>query len=548
MSIVENKINIETINSVSSDFQMVLEQLHAIVYVCNLENNRILYMNNYAKNVYGDAIGKVCWESFQKEGKGLCTYCSNDYLGKDKNKEHVLIRDHFNAFDEKWYEVQDKVIFWTNGEKVKLQVAYNIDHRKEDEKKLMILYRQQELFSKIALAFNQEDAFANKVNVVIGLVGNFVGLSRVSIFENQYEENQTKLTYEWCNEGITPKINRMPIIRYSSAHPFYSQIISENLLDASDLEEEIYQSPFAIFRKFDVRAMLLIPVYLHGRHTGFVNFEMCNQIRIWQKDEIQLLKTFGNIVSTSFERKNLEEKRIRIEHNLRDANATKDKFFSIITNNLLTPFSDLTSLSSILLDNYPKWDDDKRIKFIKSIRESSKHGFKLLENLMTWSKMQSGHVEFYQQRVDIKSVINLALEQLNEKAEAKNIIISGAPETFIFVYADYLMLNTIFKNLINNAIKFTPLNGHISIGLRELDDFIEVSISDNGIGIEKAYLNSLFRIDLDNSSFGPPEEKGTGLGLIICHEFVQKHGGQIWVESEIGVGTCFKFTIPRFKE
>jgi len=431
---------------------------------------------------------------------------------------------------------------------VKLQVAYNIDHRKEDEKKLLLLYKQQELFSKIALSFNHDDSFANKVNEVIGLVGNFVGLSRVSIFENHGKLNKTKLSYEWCNEGVAPKINRLPTVKYSSSHPFYNEIITNNLLNASDLEEEIYKEPFAIFRKFGVRAMLLMPIYLHGNHTGFVNFEVCNQIRIWQKDEIQLLKTFGNIISTSFERKKLEEKRIQVEHNLREANATKDKFFSIITSNLLTPFSDLTSLSSILLENYQKWDDDKRIKFVKSIRQSSKQGFKLLDNLITWSKMQSGQIEFYQQKVDIKSVINLTLEQLKEKAEDKKISISGAPEDFIFVFADYLMLNTVFRNLLSNAIKFTPSGGHVVIKVEEFDDYIEVSITDNGIGIEKVNLNSLFKIDSDNLSFGPIKEKGTGLGLIICREFVEKHGGQIWAESEFGVGSCFKFTLPRLKE
>jgi len=102
MSIVENKIDIASITTVNSDMEMILEQLHAIVYVCDLENNKVLYLNNYAKNVYGDVIGKVCWESFQKEGKSLCSYCSNDYLNKPKNEDHVLIRDHFNAFDEKW--------------------------------------------------------------------------------------------------------------------------------------------------------------------------------------------------------------------------------------------------------------------------------------------------------------------------------------------------------------------------------------------------------------------------------------------------------------
>ena len=108
--------------------------------------------------------------------------------------------------------------------------------------------------------------------------------------------------------------------------------------------------------------MLLVPIYLHEEHTGFIGFEDCDNIRVWQKNEIQLLKTFGNIISTSFERKRIEEKRIRSEHNLHQANATKDKFFSIVTRDLLTPFSDLTSLSSILLNNYDKWNKGRQFK------------------------------------------------------------------------------------------------------------------------------------------------------------------------------------------
>ena len=540
-----NKLSKVEANTTNPDMELVLEQLHAVVFVCDIKNNKILYMNKYAKQIYGDGLGKLCWETFHPNAKEPCSYCLNDQL--NTNNGDVIVHDHFNAFDDKWYEVQERIIDWNNGKKAKLSISYDIDHRKDDEKKLMILYKQQELFSKISAAFNKQDAFANKVNNVLKLVGDFVDVDRVTIFMNKPELNEARLVYEWSKESIKSKIDKLRRISYDSDHPVFKKIIEKQLLNVNDLNDREYTQPLDIFRKFNVRAMLMVPIYLHGQHTGFINFEDCGNIRVWQKNEVQLLKTFANIISTSFERKRIEENRIRSEHHLREANATKDKFFSIITRDLLTPFSDLTSLSSILLDNYNKWDNEKRLKFVSSIRESSKSGYKLLENLITWSKMQSGHIDFFRQEVDVRSAINLSLEQLKDRSEAKGIEITGAPKDFQFVMADYLMLNTIIRNLLNNAIKFTAPNGKIQLKLKKLAEHLEISICDNGIGIEREHLNNLFRIDLDNYSFGPLEEKGTGLGLIICREFVEKNGGSIWVESELGEGSCFKFTVPLVK-
>jgi signal transduction histidine kinase len=541
-----NKLSKLTQNTATNDIDLVLEQLHAVVFVCDIKDLSVLYMNKYAKQVYGNGLGKKCWEVFQSESQEPCTYCLNHKLLKSNGD--VIVHDHFSPFDDKWYEVQERIIDWKGGQKAKLSISYDIDHRKSDEKKLMILYKQQELFSKISRAFNKQDAFANKVNNVLNLVGNFVDVSRVSIFMNKPEINEARLVYEWNKDGIKPKLNKLKRIKYHSDNPVFKKLVEDNALNVNDLNDAEYTDSLAIFRKFDVRAMLMLPVFLYNRHIGFVNFEDCGEIRVWQDSEIELLKTFANIVSTSFERKSIEENRIRSEHKLREANATKDKFFSIITRDLLSPFSDLTSLSSILLDNYQKWDDQKRLKFLSSIREASKSGYKLLENLITWSKMQSGQVDFFSQEVDVRSAISLSIEQLNERAQKKGIKITGVPEDLQFVMADYLMLNTIIRNLLSNAIKFTQVNGKIEIRLKEMDDFLEISVADNGVGIEKQHLNSLFRIDLDNYSFGPLEEKGTGLGLIICREFVEKNGGQIWVESELGKGSCFKFTLPLVKK
>ncbi len=536
------KLSKVTENTATPDIELILEQLHAVVFVCDISNYKILYMNKYAKHVYGNGEGKLCREIFQADAVEPCAHCLNKKLYK--NNGDVIVHDHFNAFDDKWYEVQEKVINWKDGRKVKLSISYDIDHRKSDEKKLMVLYKQQELFSKISRAFNKQDAFANKVNNVLELVGNFVDASRVSIFMNRPEISEARLVYEWCKQDIKPKLNKLIKVKYDSNNLVFKKIVEDELLNVNDLNDVEYKKSLAVFREFDVRAMLMIPIYLHGRHTGFINFEDCGNIRVWQDSEIELLKTFSNIISTSFERKNIEENRIRSEHDLREANATKDKFFSIITRDLLSPFSDLTSLSSILLDNYTKWDDEKRLKFLASIREASKGGYKLLENLITWSKMQSGHMDFFKQEVDVRSAINLSIEQLKDKADKKEIVITGAPKDFHFVMADYLMLNTIIRNLLNNAIKFTNRKGKIEVKLKKLEGFLEISICDNGVGIEKQYLGNLFKIDLDNYSFGPLEEKGTGLGLIICREFVEKNGGQIWVESQHGKGSCFKFTMP----
>lgn len=537
-----NKLGKVTENTSTPDIELVLEQLHAVVFVCDITNYKILYMNKYARQVYGNGQGKQCWDILQPDTAGPCTHCLNQKLLKSNGD--VIVHDHFNVIDDKWYEVQEKIIDWKDGKKAKLSISYDIDHRKSDEKKLLILYKQQELFSKISEAFNKENAFANKVNNVLDLVGNFVDVSRVSIFMNIAEASEARLVYEWCKENIRPKLNKLKRIRYDSNNPVLNIVAESRLLNVNDLNDKEYKDHLAAFREFDVRAMLMIPIYLHGQHTGFVSFEDCGNIRVWQDSEINLLKTFANIISTSFERKHIEENRIRSEHNLREANATKDKFFSIITRDLLSPFSDLMSLSSILLENYQKWDDEKRLKFLDSIKEASKGGYKLLENLITWSKMQSGKIDFFRQEVDVRSAINLSIEQLKERANKKGIKISGAPKDFHFVMADYLMLNTIIRNLLNNAIKFTSQNGKVEIQLKQLDKFLEISICDNGIGIEKQYLSNLFKIDLDNYSFGPLEEKGTGLGLIICREFVEKNGGQIWVESEPGKGSCFKFTLP----
>ncbi len=529
----------------SSDMELVLDQIDALVYVASLDDYRIIYLNKYAQEIYGDNTEKKCWEKFREDQTGPCNLCTKEYLKKNKDRK-IYRYDEYNPTNNKWYDVHNKIITWSNSESVLLHIAYDITERKNEEINLKTLLKQEELFSKIAITFNQQKAFANKVNEVLKHVGNFVNTDRVSLFENFAKNTKTHLIYEWCNTNVAAKLNKVPSISFDKQHQLYKKIIKYKTLDISDLSTSEYFDSLKIFVDFNVKSMLLIPVFLYKKHSGFICFEECSKTRNWHENETKLLRTLGNIISTAFERKAIEEKRLRSEQKLKIANATKDRFLSIITRDLRTPFSDLKSLSSLLADSFDKWSDKKRKVFIDSILDSSDQGYKLLENLMVWSKIQSKQISFKPESVDIKSVIGQTIEKLQLRANLKEIILSGIPDKQIFVYADYHMLNTIFNNLVTNAIKFTKLGGSVTIKTKKLKKNLEVSICDTGVGIKKEDLNKLFRIDVDQTTFGPPEEKGTGLGLIICKEYVKKNGGDIWLETNIK-GSVFKFTVPLSK-
>jgi len=539
-------INIEMLSKTKQQpsIEMVLDQMDALVYVTDIKTFKVLYLNKIAENIYGKAVDETCWNFLQKKQTKKCPFCIIEKLSKENLKTNIFTQDIFNEFDNKWYEKHEKIIKWSDNKDVKLTILYNVTKRKEEEKQLYILFKQQELFSKIATTFNRKETFANKVNEVIKLLGKFVDASRVSIYENFDNNNTTRITYEWCNKKIKPKINKLTPISFDSHNPLIAETFKNKILKVTDLGKEKYKK-LNLLIEFDVKSMLLVPIYLRNKHVGFVSLEQCNKKREWLNNEIVLLKTFGNIISTTFERKTFEEKRLRYELKLKEANATKDRFFSIIARDLQAPFSTLAGLSSILVDSYDLWTDEKRKEFIKSISESSNTGIRLLDNLLVWSKIQSGNIEFRPETVDIRSIISQTVEQLQNKANKKNIVIEGIPKKQFFVYADYLMLNTITKNILNNAIKFTKPNGIINIDVSEEEEFTEISITDNGIGIEKEHLSKLFRIDTDNLTYGPIEEKGTGLGLIISKEFIKKNKGKIKVQSELEKGSTFKFSIPR---
>ena len=250
------------------------------------------------------------------------------------------------------------------------------------------------------------------------------------------------------------------------------------------------------------------------------------------------------------DRKKAEQALKESEEKLRESNKTKDKFFSIIGHDLKSPFNAILGFSKILLKKHKDYDNEKREKLIKSVNNSADSAFKLLENLLTWSRSQSGVIKYSPEKLNLKILLFETLFDLQGQADKKNINILDTVSENDIIFADKNMIATVFRNLISNAIKFTNKNGNITISSKkqENSNFIEISVTDTGVGIPKEIIDDLLRIDKNTSTQGTENEAGTGLGLILCKEFVEKHGGKIWIESEIDKGSIFHFTIPYKQE
>ncbi|MEI8007374.1 MAG: PAS domain S-box protein [Bacteroidota bacterium] len=249
--------------------------------------------------------------------------------------------------------------------------------------------------------------------------------------------------------------------------------------------------------------------------------------------------------------KDVEQKIRKYTEELQELNNSKDKFFSIVSHDLKGPFNAILGFSDILTREWDDFTEDERQHFVRNIHSSAQNTFKLLENLLAWSLAQTGRQTFNPFPVDLSVVTNDMVILLRDQAERKQIKMFTAVNFGTVVLADEQMVRTVIRNLISNAIKFTPEGGQIRVFAEnhkeeaEQREMIKICVTDTGIGIPRENLEKLFRIDQQVRTSGTANEKGTGLGLILCKELTDKHGGKIWAESEVGKGSKFCVSLPK---
>jgi signal transduction histidine kinase len=226
-------------------------------------------------------------------------------------------------------------------------------------------------------------------------------------------------------------------------------------------------------------------------------------------------------------------------------NAEKDKFFSIIAHDLKNPFSGFLNLTELMADTTEKFSLAEFAEYSKSLNEAARNLYKLLENLLEWAQIQKGSINFTPKDSDLSKIVSDNIATINQRALQKGISIINEMPEILRAYADEKMISAVLRNLLSNAVKFTRMDGKVIVKSERSDNgAIEVSVSDNGVGILKNDVKRLFKIEEKVSTQGTDGELSTGLGLLLCKEFVEKNGGKIWAESEEGVGSTFYFTLP----
>ena len=232
------------------------------------------------------------------------------------------------------------------------------------------------------------------------------------------------------------------------------------------------------------------------------------------------------------------------EAKLQKLNADKDRFISILSHDLKSQFNALLGLSELLTQNIREYDTNKIEFFASHINKAARNTYNLLEDLLKWASAQQGSIPFNPQSLNIAEIWEDIFTEISQNADAKSISINYSATKLINVIADADAIKTVLRNLVSNAIKFTNNGGAINITAVQTESEVKISVSDNGIGMGPDKLAKLFNISEDITTKGTAQESGTGLGLLLCKEFVEKHGGEIWVESKKGKGSVFHFTIP----
>ena len=298
-------------------------------------------------------------------------------------------------------------------------------------------------------------------------------------------------------------------------------------------------------KELNIKGYVGIALY---NKKGIPNGILCamsrNKLQLPPQAE-DILRIVGTRVTAEIERIK-DQRALEIsQSNLKNANASKDRLFSILSHDLISPFNTLIGFSTLLL----KKTEDNNLaditKYVRIISEISYQTYDLLKNLLDWSLTQTGNIAFNPKLYNLVDIVNEIVQYGIKFAQQKHIAINSNIQADLKIFADKTMLETILRNLITNSIKFTDKGGVITILANDDGNKTRVTVADTGRGIEPENVDKLFKLERSFSKDGTQNEKGTGLGLILCKEFVETHGGKIWVESETGKGSRFSFTLPR---
>jgi len=345
------------------------------------------------------------------------------------------------------------------------------------------------------------------------------------------------LNMEWVNDGYT----RM----YGYTLEQYKKEKNINLIEGSDNPNIKEALRTCVEDKKSV-----VYEFKTNTRAGKEVWAQTTLTHVFDKDgkTINIIAIDSDITKLKLAEKEILTQKAEIEEQrdkLAISNATKNKFFRIIAHDLRNPISTLVGSTSLIFNDFEEYDKDQTKNFIGELNKLSQTTFNLLENLLDWSTSQMGEIKYNPKPINLQLLTQENIDLIKRKVDSKNIAVVNSVNNDCEAFADENMIKTIIRNLLSNAVKFTPDNGKISINCVIEDNFLRYTVKDSGIGINKEDQKKLFRIEKHHSTPGLSNEKGSGLGLILCKEFVEKNGGEIEITSEANKGTSICFTLKK---
>ena len=345
--------------------------------------------------------------------------------------------------------------------------------------------------------------------------------------EIYYSQGEYKLAYDYS-------------IKYQKANNQYLNSINQEKISSLRINNELVKRK-SHTEYLEKRTTLLEEnVSLAEEKLQFQHYLIASSVLIILLILIPLIILFRKNKSKLSHNEDLISK----NNQLQEANKTRERFLSIIGHDLKNPFNSVLGLTSLVIEEWESLPSDEKLNILNEVQSSSNSIYELMDNLLLWAKNQSGSIQVYQERFDLNENISDVYEIFRNQANFKKIQIELNIGSANYVFADPDMINTVLRNLISNAVKFTRKGGKITIDLKRLSTEVEFSITDNGRGIPPEDLKRILDDHDGFSTKGTSEESGTGLGLLVTRDFVKKNRGVFWVESKIGIGSRFCFTLP----
>jgi PAS domain S-box-containing protein len=534
-------------------FRTIAESLPVLILIYSVTKSTILFVNESFEKKFGykknDLMNRKVPAFFINPGENSTLGDELRKQGRVYNKQIKVKKADGSPF---WIMTSIKEILFMN-EPAYLSAAIDITETKTVQDELLRLNRILDVNSSSSHAMmhcNDEFIFLNKVcRIIIEVCG--YKMVWVGYAQDDEHKSVKPVAYYGFDQGYIDQLNVTWNDDKLGKGPTGTAIRTGKPSVCRNMQTDRKFEPWreaAIERGYS--SSLVLPLISEKKPFGAISI-YSEEPDPFSRSEIKLLTdlaaemAYGISFIRLTESERASAKAIKeSEAKLKELVATKDKFFNIVAHDLKNPFTSLLGSSELLFDNINQMTPENVRELALILNDSAKGGYAILQNLLDWSRSQTGLLKFNLEKVNLKKIIDENIENLQLQVNNKGLKIKSELTKDLHLFSDKNMINTILRNLLSNAVKYTHKNGTVVVRISKTRKNVIVTVRDSGIGIPKEKVATLFRIDNSLSSPGTAKEQGTGLGLKLCKEFTERMGGRIWVDSEEGKGSEFKFSIP----